>query len=297
LDGGSSVVKVDLSCYPVYYPDADGDGYGDASSTNGVCSNASPPAGYVPNHTDCNDANTAVYATYYQDVDGDGYGNAAVTVCAGAQPPAGYVPHGTDCNVADPTIHPDRSDDSCDGVDQNCNGANDEGYVIHQSTCGVGACARTGVAQCSNGVVSDSCVPGTPTTETCNGIDDNCDGTIDNAAAPTGTPTVVLARVSGGSATLSWTSVSAATGYDIVRGGLQTLRSTLGDFSAATTNCFGNDILATSVNDPQSPLPGQGFWYALRAENCGGNASYNSGSPKQVASRDAGIAASGHGCP
>ena len=61
VDGGSSVVTVDLRCYPVYYPDADGDGYGDASSTNGVCSNASPPAGSVPNHTDCNDANPAVY--------------------------------------------------------------------------------------------------------------------------------------------------------------------------------------------------------------------------------------------
>jgi hypothetical protein len=298
FDGGSSVMTLDLRCYPVYYPDADGDGYGDASSTNGVCSNASPPAGSVPNHTDCNDANPAVYKLYYQDVDGDGYGNAAVSVCDDATPPPGYVPYGTDCNVLDPQIHPDRSDDSCDGVDQNCNGANDEGYLTHQSFCGVGACARTGVAECQNGAVNDSCVPGAPTTETCNGIDDNCDGTVDNAAAPTGTPSVGLARIVGGAASLNWGAVSTATGYDVAKGSLVTLRSTVGSFSAATTSCLGDNLAGTTVNDLQSPAAGQGFWYALRAVNCGGSASYDdSGLPDQVASRDAGIAASGHGCP
>ncbi len=297
FDGGSGVMTVDLNCYPVYYPDADGDGYGDAASTNGVCGNASPPAGYVPNHTDCDDTNPAVYNLYYRDADGDGYGNSSVSVCAGAQPPAGYVRYGTDCNDANPTIRPDRSDDSCDGVDQNCNGVADEGYLEHQSSCGVGACASFGDAKCQNGVVVDTCTPGAPSTETCNGIDDNCDGIVDNAAVPTGTPSVSLARISGGAATLSWTAVSGATGYDVTKGNLVTLRSTVGDFSAATTGCLGDNLGTTTVNDLQSPAAGQGFWYAIRAENCGGNASYDSGSPKQLASRDAGIAASGHGCP
>jgi hypothetical protein len=220
-----------------------------------------------------------------------------VCVCDDASAPAGYVPYGTDCDVANVAIHPDGSDASCDGVDQNCNAAYDEGYQAYQSTCGVGACASLGVAQCQNGSVNDSCVPGTPTTETCNTIDDNCDGTVDNAAVPTGTPSVVLSRISGGAATLSWSSVSAATGYDVVRGSLQTLRTSGGNFSTATTTCLSNDVAGTTVNDLQSPTVGQGFWYALRAANCGGGASYNSGSPKQVASRDAGIAASGHACP
>jgi hypothetical protein len=281
----------------VYYPDADGDGYGDASSTNGVCSNASPPAGFVPNHTDCNDANPAVFATYYQDADGDGYGNAAVSVCAGATPPAGYVSYGTDCNVADPTIHPDRSDDSCDGVDQNCNGANDEGYVAHQSSCGVGACARTGVAQCSNGVVNDSCVPGAPSAETCNGIDDNCDGTIDNAAAPTGVPAVSASRLGATTARLTWPAVPVATGYDIVRGSVVALRSSGGNFTTSTINCLANDLAPTTADDTASVPVGQGFWYLVRAENCGGSASYDSGAPKQIGSRDAEIAASGVACP
>jgi Putative metal-binding motif len=45
-------------------------------------------------------------------------------------------------------------------------------------TCGVGACQRT-APLCSNGVPA-TCVPGAPTTETCNDLDDDCDGVVDN---------------------------------------------------------------------------------------------------------------------
>src|SRR5690606_30231864 len=38
----------------VYYADADGDGYGNPDVTTTGCS--LPPAGYVTNNTDCNDA-------------------------------------------------------------------------------------------------------------------------------------------------------------------------------------------------------------------------------------------------
>ena len=48
-------------------------------------------------------------------------------------------------------------------------------------TCGAGACART-VPQCANGAPA-TCTPGAPTTETCNNIDDNCDGAIDNSSS------------------------------------------------------------------------------------------------------------------
>ena len=301
LEGGSSVVTLDMRCYPVYYPDADGDGSGDASSTSGVCSNASPPAGYVPNHTDCNDANPAVYKTWYRDADGDGYGNAAVSVCDDATPPAGYVVYGTDCNDTNPTIHPDRSDDSCDGVDQNCNGANDEGYQTHVSTCGFGPCVSTGIAQCNNGTVNDTCVPhsGNSSPETCpgNGVDDNCDGTVDNVAPPSGALALQGQKLANGTAHLTWNATAAATGYDLVTGSVQLLHSSGGSFSAATTQCLANDLPTTSFDAPAIPASGQGLWYLIRAGNCGGNTSYNSGFPSQVGTRDAGIAASGHGCP
>ncbi len=296
---GAAVATVDLNCYPTtaYGIDRDGDGYGDVATKINVCSGATPPAGYVPNATDCDDTNPTKFVAYYRDADGDGYGDPGFPICAGATKPAGYSIKRTDCDDTNAAIHPGASDSACDGLDNNCNLQIDEGFQPYDTFCGVGACAAQGTASCNNGVLSNSCTPGTPTVETCNGIDDNCDGIVDNAAIPTGTPSVTLSRISGGAATLSWTSVSTATGYDVTKGNLVTLRSSLGNFTTSTTGCLGNNVAGTTVNDLQSPGVGQGFWYVIRAENCGGNASYDSGSPKQVASRDAGITASGLACP
>ncbi len=66
-------------------------------------------------------------------------------------------------------------EETCNGLDDDCNGQVDEG--AQSETCGVGACARTTLT-CEGGV-PQTCVPGDPTTETCNGIDDDCDGEID----------------------------------------------------------------------------------------------------------------------
>jgi hypothetical protein len=53
----------------------------------------------------------------------------------------------------------------------------------------VGACAATGATSCTGGVVSDSCVPGTPAAsdETCDAVDDDCDGAADEEYVPTAT--------------------------------------------------------------------------------------------------------------
>ena len=45
-------------------------------------------------------------------------------------------------------------------------------------TCGVGACSRT-VNRCNSGT-QVTCTPGSPGTETCNAIDDNCNGVVDD---------------------------------------------------------------------------------------------------------------------
>ena len=298
LDDGTAVATVDLDCYPstAYGIDGDGDGRGDIATRVNVCSGDTPPNGYIPNATDCNDDNPAVFATYYRDADGDGYGNEALPICDDATPPAGYVVKSTDCNDTRPLIHPLVPDAQCDAVDDNCNGLLDEEFVDHVSTCGVGACASTGFAHCEFGFLQDSCVPGGPSAETCNnGIDEDCDGTVDDPI-PTGTPNVVLSRLAGGVARLTWTAVSGATGYDVARGSMQVLRSSNGDFTAATNACLGNNLGTTTFDDPQALAPGQGYWYVLRATSCG-SASYNSGSARQVGSRDAEIAASGSACP
>jgi MYXO-CTERM domain-containing protein len=76
----------------------------------------------------------------------------------------------------------------CDGLDNNCNGAVDDGISQVGTTCGsnVGAC-KAGVYQCSGGVLS--CVGSVgPTAETCDGVDNDCDGAVDNNVPGTGGP-------------------------------------------------------------------------------------------------------------
>ena len=70
----------------------------------------------------------------------------------------------------------------CDGVDNNCNGKADEGFNVGQSCLvGTGACQRVGVILCTNGGATQcSATAGIPAVETCNGIDDDCDGVVDN---------------------------------------------------------------------------------------------------------------------
>jgi len=46
------------------------------------------------------------------------------------------------------------------------------------TACGMGACRRT-VQRCVGGIPA-TCTPGTPTPETCNGVDDDCNGAVDN---------------------------------------------------------------------------------------------------------------------
>ncbi|MBZ5640484.1 MAG: hypothetical protein LAO51_17225, partial [Acidobacteriia bacterium] len=95
---------------------------------------------------------------------------------------------------------PAASDTTCNGIDDNCNGQLDEGYVPAPTSCGVGACASTGTTSCVSGAIHDSCVPGAPapTDATCNGIDDNCNGQVDEGYVPVATSCGVGACASTG---------------------------------------------------------------------------------------------------
>jgi len=84
---------------------------------------------------------------------------------------------------------PAASDASCDLVDDDCDGSSDEDFAGAVTTCGVGACAALGVTRCASGQVQDTCAPGAPAAAdpTCDLVDDDCDGIIDEdfASLPT----------------------------------------------------------------------------------------------------------------
>ena len=76
--------------------------------------------------------------------------------------------------ICDPTLG--ASPESCDGLDNDCNGLVDEG--LGSTSCGIGFCLHT-VPYCVDGMVSDCDPLEGATPETCDGLDNDCDGKID----------------------------------------------------------------------------------------------------------------------
>ena len=197
-----------------YYPDGDGDGYGSAAaSPQSACA---PISGRVTSHNDCNDANALVNpgrtevcnsvddncngstdeglptSSYYRDADMDGFGSSTATAVVSCGPVAGHVTDRTDCNDNNAAIRPGATE-VCNALDDNCNGTVDEGtasvnWYADADGDGYGAANGTPIFQCSpvaDRVTNNSdCNDGNAAvkpgaTETCNNIDDNCNGNVD----------------------------------------------------------------------------------------------------------------------
>ncbi|MCX7650521.1 MAG: MopE-related protein [Flavobacteriales bacterium] len=133
-----------------YFPDWDGDGYGNPWWPYTTCDPV-PPYGYVTNSDDCydwdyfiNPSATEVCnglddncdgnvdegfspSTYYFDWDGDGYGNFWYYYTTCDPMPPGYVDNADDCFDWDAYINPSATE-VCNGWDDNCDGNVDEGF-------------------------------------------------------------------------------------------------------------------------------------------------------------------------
>lgn len=219
------VVDENAADAPAWFADADGDSFGDASAKKTSCEQ---PSGYVADSSDCNDADSAYHPGADEaacspadpdyncngvadtvDADGDGYFNC------------------DDCDDEQVTVFPGNPE-ACDGLDNDCNGAIDDGfgagnnYYADSDGDGFGD-PFTLVTACAAPPEfvenSDDCDDVLPTvypgaSEYCNDYDDDCDGAVDEAGA---VDVVVWHRDADGdgygSGTATATACDAPSGY------------------------------------------------------------------------------------
>ena len=200
-----------------WFEDTDGDGYGTPNETIAACAQ---PEGYSPYSNDCDDSSTSVYpgaeelcdgadndcdaeidediavGLWYRDADRDGYGDQldAVEAC---DAPDGYVEDNTDCDDGIAAINP-GAEEVCNTYDDDCDGdideSGDEGTWYYDGDADGAGDPAISVSSCDEpvGYVLDGtdCNDADPAvnpfaTEECNGVDDDCDGSIDESALTT----------------------------------------------------------------------------------------------------------------
>ena len=209
-----------------WYADTDGDTYGDLAYASIDCEQ---PQGYVSIGGDCDDSSASIYPgveelcdtvdnncdgnvdedsaldvlTWYVDADGDDYGDSTVTDVDCDQP-TGYVLDDTDCDDAVAATNPGAGEVCNDGLDDDCDGYIDEDSAVDASTWyedtdgdGFGNASSSDVdcSQPTGYVLSgDDCDDADATvhpsaTETCNGVDDDCDSSTSEDGTASWVPT------------------------------------------------------------------------------------------------------------
>ncbi|MDP2314211.1 MAG: putative metal-binding motif-containing protein [Pseudomonadota bacterium] len=159
--------------------DADADGFtlADDCDDGDATIHPSAPEACDGVDQDCDDAvdEDAVDApVWYADADEDGFGSAGVTQAA-CDAPAGFVDNLDDCADGDAAIRPDAAEVWYDGVDQDCDGADD-----YDADADGDRADDHGGTDCND---SDATVNGGAAEGWADGgIDNNCDGSVEDPA-------------------------------------------------------------------------------------------------------------------
>jgi len=234
---------------PVWFKDADGDGYTDGT-TQVSCEQ---PAGYVSQAQtgDCddNDKNMNPNTVWFKDKDKDGYTDGTTEVSC-TKPSDEYVSSATsgDCNDSDSSMNPGRTE-ICDSKDNNCNGQIDEGFNVGQScTVGVGECARAGQYVCKGDGSGTECnaVAGTPTTEICDGKDNDCDGQTDEGNV-CGSASTFAKTIGGSSDDGAFSIIQSSDGGYVVAGGTESFGAGEDDFYVVKLDSNGNVVWTKTI--------------------------------------------------
>lgn len=263
-DGAIDLGATDVS---TWYADTDGDGYGGGGSVT-TCAQ---PAGYAATNDDCDDANWSVSpgatelcndrdddcdaavdesaadeTTWFLDADGDGYGDDDVTLSA-CDEPAGYVSLGGDCEDGDIAYNPGASEDCADATDYNCDGS-----VAYADA------DADGFAACDDCDDSDALVNASGV-EVCDGVDDDCDGAVDeDTAADAGSWYADADGDAYGNGDASVTSCTGPSGYVADAADCDDSDSLV--HPGATEVCGGADEDCDGVTD-ESGARGETTWY------------------------------------
>jgi gliding motility-associated-like protein len=212
--------------------------------------------------------------TWYADADGDGFGDPVVDSIACTQP-FGFVPNNTDCNDLDALVNPNATE-ICNGFDDNCNGLVDDadpgtiGQAIWYADADADGFGNALVdsASCIQpfGFVSDdtdcddtNANVNPAANEICNGIDDNCNGQIDEIiltpiikttdlscnGIPNGTITI---GVTGGAAPFIYQWSNGETSSDLIGLSAGTYTVTLTDNNQCTLEASANIVEPTPIS-------------------------------------------------
>ncbi|MBX3248064.1 MAG: hypothetical protein KF901_12875 [Myxococcales bacterium] len=140
----------------------------------------------------------------------------------------------------------------------------DLGAAAGTQSCGTGACRRT-IDQCTGGT-PNTCMPGTPTAEVCNGVDNDCDGVVDNGSPASlcpPPPNTASTMCAGGMCSFTcatrWFDVDgvATNGcecQDDTTSNACTAPTSLGSMSVGAADIVVNGVIPTSMQED---------WYSI----------------------------------